>query len=257
MFDSIIQMFTESPKVAIACVVMAFIPAGVYMWYFLRQEPEPKRIVFKTFIYGCLSVIPLSIIQYFMSKYPVYDVNDLISKNISNIYYINLATFVFVGLTEEYAKHWVVKIADEREKSFRTVADGIEFSIIAALGFAFIEHIVYFIGIVRLEGFDGLIQPFIYRSIFTTLAHVCFSGIYGYYYGRSHFMKSAVKRDMILARGLISAMILHAIFNFVLEVNLAVIVVPLLIMELGFILYEFNQSRNREVLIPYEDEEGI
>jgi RsiW-degrading membrane proteinase PrsW (M82 family) len=250
MISNILNIITEKPEVIGLSAVMAFIPVIIYMWYFLKKESEPRKIVIKTFIYGCFSVVPLMFIQYIMTQEAQYNVYDLIKENIPNIYLIHLATFMFVGLTEEYAKHWVVKVADDKDKSFRRIADGIELSIIAALGFAFIEHIVYFVQIYTQEGFSGLIVPFIFRSIFTTLAHVCFSGIYGYYYGRSHFLKSKVKKDLMVTRGLISAMVLHAIFNFVLEINLTFLIIPLLVSELGFILYEFKQSRNTEIMIP-------
>jgi len=250
MVNSILKMLLSNPKAVMLCTVLAMIPAAVYMWYFLKKDPEPKRVVIKTFVFGCLSVIPLAIIQYFMTTHPEFDVYDLISSNFSNLYYIHIATFMFVGLTEEYAKHWVVKVADDKDKSFRKISDGIELSIIAALGFAFIEHIVYFVGIYSSEGFESLIIPFVFRSIFTTLAHCTFSGIYGYYYGKSHFLKSRIKRDLTVIRGLISAMVLHAIFNFVLEINLVIMIVPLLMLELAFILYELKQKRNSEILMP-------
>lgn len=252
MFESVINSIQSHPKIILLCAGLAIIPAGMYMWYFLKKDPEPRKVVIKTFLYGCCSVIPLAILQYFMSEFPAYNVYDIIEKNVSNQYLIFLFTFMFVGLTEEYAKHWVVKVADDHEKAFRKIADGIELSIIAALGFAFIEHIVYFFGIYQQAGFEGLIIPFIFRSIFTTLAHASFSGIYGYYYGKSHFLKSRIKRDITIMRGLISAMVFHTIFNFVLEINMVYLIVPLLALELYFIVYELRQNRNMEILMGEE-----
>jgi len=245
-----LELLLRSPKILMICGVLAMIPIFVYMWYFLRQDPEPRRLVLKTFLYGCLSVVPLALLQVFMTNFEEWNIHQIIDSNISNRYLIYICTFIFVGVTEEYAKHWVVKVADDKEKKFRTIADGIELSIIAALGFAFIEHIVYFVSIYYNDGFEGLIVPFIFRSIFTTFAHISFSGIYGYYYGKSHFLKNAAKRNLMVLRGLLSAMILHAIYNFVLEINYTFLIVPLLAIEFWFIAHEFKKKENREILIP-------
>ncbi len=53
--------------------------------------------------------------------------------------------FVMVGALEEFVKHLVTRFSDEYK--IKSVADAVQFSIIAALGFAFVENILYFLGI--------------------------------------------------------------------------------------------------------------
>jgi len=239
------QDLLKNPVILAICTALAFIPIVLYMWFFLKKDPEPKRLIIKTFLFGCLSVVPLAIMQYFFSKHPEYDVYSLIKGGIPIKEFMWIAMYLFVGATEEYVKHWVVVLCDGRDKGFRRIVDGIELSIIAALGFSFVEHIVYFISIYNREGWEGFLVPFIFRSILTTLAHASFSGIFGYYYGKSHFMKSAWHRDRMILRGLISAMTLHAIYNTFLEFNIVWAIVPLLMVELGFILYELQLGKNK------------
>lgn len=240
------QLF-HNPTVLLMCALLAAIPVGVYMWVFLKEDPEPKRLIVKTFIFGCFSVLPIAIMQYIFSVYSQFDVYSLIKDNVKHIGLMWILMYLFVGATEEYFKHWVVVLADDTDKDFRTVDDGIELSIIAALGFAFIEHIVYFTMIYHRGGWEELLVPFIFRSILTTLAHAAFSGIYGYYYGKSHFMKSEWHREKTLLRGLLSAMILHGIFNTLLEFNMVYLIVPLLAGEVMFIMYELKQNQNKKI----------
>ena len=240
------QIFAD-PGVLGICAVLASMPIIAYMWFFLKKDPEPKKLVIRMFMLGCFSVIPLGLMQYLFSVYTDFDVYSLIRAHIPHTGLMWITMYLFIGFTEEYLKHLAVVIGVGTSRKFRRVVDGIEFSIIAALGFSFIEHIVYLISIYNRGGWDGLIVPFIFRSILTTLAHACFSGIYGYYYGKAHFMKSGLDRNKTVARGLISAMLLHGAFNTFLEYNIVWAIVPLLMVELSFILYELKLKRNKLV----------
>lgn len=243
MLDS----FLSNPSIIGLCALLASIPVAIYMWVFLKEDPEPKRLVIKTFIAGCCSVIPLLAMQYFFAQYADYDIYNLIKTNIKHVGLMWIVFYLFVGFTEEYLKHLVVVFSDDKDKAFRRVVDGIELSIVAALGFSFVEHIFYFVTIYNRGGWEELLVPFIFRSILTTLAHASFSGIYGYYYGRSHFMRSAWHRERSVLRGLISAMLLHGIFNTLLEFNMVWAITPLLFIESMFIFYELKLKKNQSI----------
>lgn len=243
----LIQELIAHPEIFVVLAFMAAIPVGLYMWFFLKNDPQPNRLVIKTFLFGCLSVVPIALMQYLFIQFDDYNVYDLIQNSVSNTFLMWTLYYMFVGITEEYAKHWVVHVADDHDRGFRRIVDGIELSIVAALGFSFVEHIFYFFSIYQQFGWDGLMGPYIVRSIITTLAHASFSGIYGYYYGKSHFTKSLWHREKIIFRGLISAMILHAIFNTLLEFNMVWPIIPMLMLELSFILYELKSKPNRYI----------
>jgi len=102
---------------------------------------------------------------------------------------------MIVGVIEEYMKHLSVRATDDDK--FMNIDDAIEYSIIAALGFAFIENIMYFYFIWIHQGVDALFISFIFRSIFSTFAHILFSGIYGYFYGIAHFAKPILEESVI------------------------------------------------------------
>lgn len=178
---------------------------------------------------------------------------------------------LMIGAVEEFAKHLVVRFSNENK--FRNINDAIEFSIIVALGFAFLENILYFVDRIWLAPCNAeeirlgeclfnpktgtyihqvgyLLVPFIFRSFFSTLAHVISSGLFGYFYGLATFSSEEVKdyakrpqsfqfkilswfhrilhlkadiiyREEKILEGAIIAMVYHGIFDFVLDAEVA------------------------------------
>ena len=165
-------------------------------------------------------------------------------------------------------KHLVV--ARTEQGFFRNIDDAIEFSIIAALGFAFIENTLYFYYIWEYQGSDVLMVSFVFRAVFSTFAHILFSGIYGYFYGIAYFADPIwseerrkgrhplidffhtvfhMKQNRVFAiekvsEGLVIAVVLHAIFNIMLEMQLTFFMVPFLIFGYSYLDYLFRQKEN-------------
>ena len=150
--------------------------------------------------------------------------------------------FVIVGALEEFVKHLITRFSDEF--NLKSVADAIQFSIIVALGFAFVENIIYFLDISGGVGIHKELIIFVLlRSTVSVTAHVCFSAIMGYYYGIAHFASeiyqeeckrkkhpvikfvhrvlhcksSTVFKDEKMLEGMLLAMSIHALFNMLLE----------------------------------------
>lgn len=153
--------------------------------------------------------------------------------------------FLMVGMLEEFTKHLCLRFADEEK--INSVDDAISYAIIVALGFAFVENVMY------VQNFISAVQPtgqqftvfFLLRSSVSVIAHVCFSAIFGYFYGLAmfshelywcevqqrrhvflqwlhrvvHLKGEVVYREEKMMEGLLLAMVLHAIFNSLLEFN--------------------------------------
>ncbi len=161
--------------------------------------------------------------------------------------------FVVVGMLEEFVKHLVLRFADDEK--IQTVDDALEFSIIVALGFVFVENILYF-GKIWDASMSGITFTwFVFlRSTISVAAHVTFSAILGYYYGIARFAEDFYRQEVqegkhiILQKmhqvlhlkgetlfheekmmeGMILAMVCHAIFNSFLEFEQVIMVVPIL-----------------------------
>lgn len=177
--------------------------------------------------------------------------------------------FLIVGILEEFIKHLLVRFSDEEKIS--SVADAVSFSIVVGLGFAFIENIIYFSRF--LETFSGsnteLTIYVLLRSILPVLAHVCFSAILGYFYGLAKFSHQICEEELaqnhlpILRRvhrffglevdgiyhnekmteGLLAAMIFHAAFNYLLEMNQIMLAILLVLVLFVWVIRMLHVRR--------------
>lgn len=162
-------------------------------------------------------------------------------------------TFVFVALIEEVSKYWV--LTRSARPIFRSVDDVLQLSIVAAIGFAFAENVVnptYFTAFVREYLFYGsapdvssFLGNVLGRSVLTTMVHILSTGIMGYFLGLALFAgpylrerhrtghayrltrgihallrvpEESVFRVNMAATGLILAVVLHALFNFLVTI---------------------------------------
>ncbi len=267
----------EQSAVIGICVFLAFLPIIMWGYIFLKKHPEAKKLVLVTFVAGMISVTPLLLYKYLWQFFPW--INAFIwTRNLnadilgfSSFMLIPLpilVTFMFVGIIEEVSKIVPVRIVGNR--GIRSIDDAIELCIVAALGFAFIENIIYFNNIVAMRGMDQLFFPFIFRSFFSTFAHVMFSGIFGYFYGVARFAEPIWKeeirkkrhpimklfhkifhirrpvmfRNEKIVEGLVVASLLHAFFNIFLEMEWAFMIIPFLAGGYATLVYLLKRKEN-------------
>ncbi len=175
-------------------ILLACVPALIWGYIFYKKDPVYRPKAKQTFLLGMLAVVPILFYKWTWNYFPEINIFNYTNAYQADIFaftpylYLplgSLLAFTFVGVIEEYMKHLVVKKADQG--FFRNIDDAIEFSIIAALGFSFVENILYFYYIWVYQGLDILLVSFVFRSIFSTFAHILFSGIYGYFYGIAYF----------------------------------------------------------------------
>ena len=263
----------------IGSLILAAIPAIIWGNIFYHKSPERRNFTMLTFIMGALAVFPILIYKYSWQYFPWmnafkiadYYKDDVIGFSHAIILPLSIIiTFMFVGIIEETMKFTAVKIVDDDE--IKNIDDSIEFFIIAALGFAFTENILYFYNIWLVEGPSHLLLPFLFRSCFSTFAHLLFSGILGYYYGIAHFASPILqeelraknsfwsriprkllffKREILfhqekLLEGLIFAVGLHALFNIFLEMGLTFMVVPFLVGGYVTLTYLLDLKENHK-----------
>ena len=218
-------------------------------------------MLLQTFVAGAFFVTPLILYKHLWQYFPWLNAfqytnqfsDDIVGFSSLQIVPLDvLITFMIVGVIEEVTKLWAVKATERRR--ICSIDDAIEISIMAALGFAFAENILYFYNIIAARGFEDILYPFVFRSVFSTFAHVMFSGILGYYYGLSlfateqvqekdshkrwpmiigiakalHFKKNVLFHHEKITQGLIIAIVLHALFNIFLEMNWTFLVIPFL-----------------------------
>ncbi len=168
----------------------------------------------------------------------------------TSILLTTLITYLIVGAIEEVSKYWVLRHSSR--DFFRSIDDTLQLAIIVAIGFAFAENLVnptYFVGFVKNYLFEStspqwgpLIGAVFGRGILTMMVHILSTGVLGYFFGlaffaspllrkqfedgRTHPIIFAIHRmlnlrtETLYARiqmtfGLLSAIVIHGIFNFI------------------------------------------
>lgn len=249
-------------------VLLSSLPVLIWGAIFLYKSKEQRYMVVRTFMIGALMVVPLVLYRELWDLFPsislVENLKPLQNFGISfaGLTLNLLVLYASIGIVEEYLKHVVVKKVDKNE--INSVRDSIEFSIIAALGFSFAENTFYFIQVYHSFGIDMLIQVFVFRSLFSTFAHVLFSAVYGYHFGLALFAKDIYRQkkansflysiiykfysllkmkkvdafeDQHRFLGLFFAASLHAVFNLLLEAGITVFLVPFLVIGVIHVSY--------------------
>jgi len=176
-----------------------------------------------------------------------------------------LGTILFLAIIEEYIKHLIVRITDD--KRLKDIDDAITLSIVVGLAFAFTENIIYSL----VAGDMGII---FYRTMISIPIHLVASGIFGYYYGLAHFAQPIVKieegektykakwlpklltlkrstmyREEKIIEGIFFATLFHAIINLLFEFTLGFLAVPLIIVGIVIIFRLYKIGRKEGQLI--------
>lgn len=176
--------------------------------------------------------------------------------------------FMLVGVLEEFIKHLVLRFADEDRIS--SVAEAVQYSIVVALGFAFMENILYFQSMGSLALFSsGEVAVLVaLRSIISVSAHVAFSAVLGYFYGVAKFSskiyqeEAAQQKHPIIERlhqlihlkgsvlfheqkmmeGVLLAMLLHGVFNSLLEFGYIGFVFPYMFILMLIVMHVLHRQ---------------
>lgn len=225
-------------------ILLAALPTLIWAWALFQGRRSARGPLLLAFFLGTLTVLPILGLQYIWLWHPEWDVYRVLEKNINEVHILALVTLAIAANLEEITKSGVIWIIDRTRIGIQTINDAVKYSILAGLGFSFVENIVYFYYIWDASGPAGLIFPVIFRSIFTMCAHMVFSGIFGYFHGVAKFSRPIMEaklwmgeravlvrlmakflganeadafRQLTWLKGLFIAMMLHTGFNFALE----------------------------------------
>lgn len=189
-----------------------------YFWHKDRGEKEPLPLMRDVFLWGILVIFPVMIVELILMGLPY-----LFFQDPPLIYWIAMP-FLCVALPEEYAKlHVVKKVAYDHHK-FNEIMDGVTYCILASMGFAIFENILY--------TFQYGIEVGILRAFTAVPAHALFSGIMGYYIGVAKFTKDSLAVKRLFRKGLWLGVLFHGLYDFLLMsgmVSLILLVFPLLV----------------------------
>jgi len=256
--------------------LLAFIPATIWLYILFSGKKSDKKMMALIFSGGILAVITVFAIQYIWMIVPEIDPFLWIESNISDPTYYYVGLFILVGIMEEIVKQMMLRYVDSRTVLIQTINDSIKFSLVAALGFAFAENIIYFKTVIAMEPIQEVIVTFLFRSIFTACAHMIFSGIFGYFFGIAKFSLDVSRdkhwegkvylwvhlirkmfripyaqafKEYKILQGLIIAIILHAIFDYTLQMNQVLLAIILVVIGFAYLKYLLDRKAGNLVLL--------
>jgi len=180
-------------------ILVAVAPCAFWLWIIYlgdRCKPGVKRLMIQTFLLGLGVAIPVAIIE---SRLYPGSIQDTMS--LSTAAYL---AFIVAGVTEESGKFLVVRFSAYNSRYFEQPEDGLIYSASAALGFATLENVIYVLSF-------GL-QVILARGLFSNLAHVLFSSLWGYPLGLTKL--GFMKHKYLVYIGLAAAMLAHGAFDF-------------------------------------------
>lgn len=124
--------------------------------------------------------------------------------------------YILVAFIEESAKHF--NFLQTSILEIRNIKDAVLFSIFIALGFSFIENILYLYPIYSFNGFSPeLLKVYFFRSVFSVIVHIICSSIIAYYFARAYLLYK--QKDLsfsylkIFSFGIWMSILLHVIYD--------------------------------------------
>jgi len=206
-------------------LLFAILPPLIIAYYIYQKdkyEKEPKSLIVKSFLFGCIGVIPAIVLESFAEGL-----------------FTNLFLYVFLGIAfvEEGIKYFFLKKYLYKKADFNEPMDGIVYAVMISLGFATIENIAYVFGH---EGQE--IQVAIIRMFSAIPAHALMGVIMGYYVGKAKF--DIDNRKTLLLKGLFGAILLHGLYNYFLlsKAGLGIFAIVSLVVAYRFAKRAINES---------------
>lgn len=184
----------------VAIALASVLPSVGWLWYFHstdRYEPEPTKLVFRTFFLGAILGIALGT-SYAGLPYPWGPAR--------------YSAVIWAPLIEETGKFLIVYWTVFRNRNFNEPVDGIIYAASAALGFAACENAFYVLAGWSEAGAGTGVFTLLARSVFSVPGHALFSSFWGAALGYAAG-KKGLRPVLAVALGLLASMVAHGLFN--------------------------------------------
>jgi RsiW-degrading membrane proteinase PrsW (M82 family) len=188
------------------------LPALAWLSFWLREDvhPEPKKLIFKSFLYG-MAAVPFALVFQFIINFILIQ-----GKNIEYVFFTNfpiaiLAIVLWAG-SEEYFKYKAAQNSALKTPENDEPVDPMIYMITAALGFAALENTLFIFWPLLAGDSTTAFMTGNMRFIGSTMLHVATSAIIGIFASFSFYKNKELKKKNIIL-GFIVAVSLHTLFN--------------------------------------------
>jgi RsiW-degrading membrane proteinase PrsW (M82 family) len=228
----------------VGLLLLALAPSAALFIFFYsrdRYRKEPFGKLAKTFLFGALSLAPAALTSLCLERLTGW------TSSTPSLLQGFLGALFIVGLVEEGAKFLVVRFYAYHLREFDEPYDGIMYSVMAALGFATVENVLY---VVTQGAGTGVM-----RGLLTVPVHAFDGVLMGYFVGLAKFQKTLGRGYWYSAAGFLLAVLAHAVYDFmVFSLDRA----PLLIVSLALFavlawVIFFKATRQLAEQSPHQD----
>jgi RsiW-degrading membrane proteinase PrsW (M82 family) len=209
----------------LSLAVLPGLAISYYIWWRDKHEPEPRNYLIACFLFGILSIIPAILLE---SAGMSMGFN--VGKDVLNTF---IFAVVVVGFSEELSKFLFLRYYIFPKKEFCEPMDGIVYSVMVSMGFATFENVMY---VYSQKTVELSYNVAILRMLTAVPAHASFAVIMGYFVGKAKF--TTEKRTSLLVTGLLSATIVHGLYDFFLmqQMTEALAIFTLIILIVAIII---------------------
>lgn len=182
-------------------LLLAFIPIFVIAVYIYKRDKykkEPLKELLKAFAAGMASAAVVILIHEILGLSGI-DID-------TNVF---LRAFVSAAVIEECVKFFFFYKLFWNNPNFDERFDGIVYAVYVSLGFAFVENVLYIY-----QDVSQAVSIAHARAFFAVPAHTLFAIAMGYGAGMARFSRN--RASLYLMSGLIWAIVLHGIYDFLL-----------------------------------------
>jgi RsiW-degrading membrane proteinase PrsW (M82 family) len=185
-------------------LVLAVAPSlALFLFFYFRDKykKEPLSILMATFGLGAVSLFPAATTSLSLEKLTGWN------PQTPNILHAFLGAMLIVGLVEEGAKFIVVRFYAYHRPEFDEPYDGIMYSVMAALGFATLENIIYV--------FTHGAGTGVLRALLSVPSHAFDGVLMGYFLGEAKFARTTTHGNWLSALGFGLAVLAHGLYDFI------------------------------------------
>jgi RsiW-degrading membrane proteinase PrsW (M82 family) len=227
----------------VGLLVIAVAPAvALFLFFYLRDKyrKEPIGVLLVTFALGAASLVPAAITSLSLQKLTGW------RSSTPSLLQAFLGAMIIVGLVEEGAKFIVVRFYAYHRPEFDEPYDGIMYSVMAALGFATFENIIYI--------FSNGAGTGVMRALLAMPSHAFDGVLMGYFLGEAKFARDDRTGNWLSALGFGLAVIAHGLYDFIVFTldKAPLMVLSLLTMAVLFWVIFFKATRKLSEQSPYK-----
>lgn len=241
----VFNVIYSSTAVLAALAILPTIFWVVFFYFFSKQQTLSRSVLSAMFLLGFLTVFGALLIERIVFYLlPLDFVLTLFGgKEITTpqeVIVIFLFSFFVIAFIEELLKYLIIYAAAIKFNIGNRIIDYVKIGMATGLGFATAENIYYFLSF-HLDEVFTITAVFISRFFLATLAHIIYGAVLGYYTG--HASMDKINSPSFLKKGLISAILIHGLFNFMVFTNVTFYNIILIAAALAVLAKWFQDRR--------------